>query len=298
LCFVALIAALAVARTRPFLLERYKRLREASDVYALPPPEQTVVFSLGYRAALADLLFAHVLVAYGLHFQDKRRFDFVGRYIDTMNALDPIFVEPYRFADTLLVISPTPPRLEDYVKAKEILERGVKNLPYNTELWLVAGQYMAYVARPHLPDEAMKARWGKRGAELLARACELASENESIPYHCISAARLFHKAGEREAAIRSLERLLAVTDDPEIERLALGYLAKHLSEREEERQQARRQAFRERWGKDLAFASKDLLLVIGPDFDTSLCAGPDRPEGHECATSWRDWAQRVDRSDD
>jgi tetratricopeptide (TPR) repeat protein len=294
LCFVALIAALAVARTRPLLVDRYRRLHEASDFYPLPSPEQTVVLSLGYRAALADLLFAHVLVSYGLHFQDKRRFDFVGRYIDTMNALDPIFVEPYRFADTLLVISPKAPRLEDYVKAKDILERGIANLPYDTELWLVAGQYMAYVARPHLPDEAMKARWGKRGAELLARACELASENEAIPYHCISAARLFHKAGEREAAIRSLERLLAVTDDPEIERLALGYLAKHLSEREEERQQTRRQAFRERWGKDLAFASKDLLLVLGPDFDTSRCAGPEHAKQPECATSWRDWAQQID----
>ena len=96
----------------------------------------------------------------------------VARY-DASGALDPTFVEPYRFADTLLVISPRPPRLEDYVKATEILERGVKNLPYDTELWLVAGQYMAYVARPHLPDEAMKARWGKRGAELLARANEV-----------------------------------------------------------------------------------------------------------------------------
>jgi tetratricopeptide (TPR) repeat protein len=291
---VAVAAVGAIAFVRPAAAERFHRLRTTADVYPLPPPEQTVVASLGFRAALADALFAHVLVSYGLHFQEKRRFEFVGDYLDAMNALDPTFRDPYRFADTFLTMQPEPPRLEQYVKAREIVLRGTANRPYDTELWLSAGQYLAYLAPPYLPTEQMRREWKIEGARLLSRACELASKNQNVPYHCISAAALLENVGEREAAIESLTRLLAVTDDPEIEKMALGYLQRKLSERQSDKEKRRRDAFRAAWKGDLPFISKDLMLLIGPRVDTSACAGPTHPGGGACASTWRDWALRVD----
>jgi hypothetical protein len=85
---LALLACTAVALMRPGLAARFHRLRVTSDVYPFGSPEQVIVQSLGYRAALADAIFAHVRVSYGLHFQEHRRFEFVAT-IDTVTTLDP-----------------------------------------------------------------------------------------------------------------------------------------------------------------------------------------------------------------
>src|SRR5690606_9161983 len=83
------LSAAGIHFTRTALADPFQRLKITSDVYPLPSPEQTVVLSLGYRAALADLLYAHVLVSYGLHFREKLLFESVGDYLDTINELDP-----------------------------------------------------------------------------------------------------------------------------------------------------------------------------------------------------------------
>jgi tetratricopeptide (TPR) repeat protein len=292
---VLFFAATAIGVLRPRLADRFHRLKVESDVYTLPAPEQAVAMSLGYRAAFADLIFAHVLVSYGLHFQEKRRFEFVGNYLDTVNALDPKFRDPYRFADTLLTLGPVAAREQDYDKAREILERGLRELPHDAELHSTVGQFMAYLAPSRFSDPEKKLAWRMAGARFLARACELSGTNEAVPYHCITAADLFTRAGEREASIHFLERVLAVTDDEGVRRLALGYLEKQVGEREHERVQRRIDAFRERWASDLPFVGKDRLLVVGPAFDIAACAGSD-PQQPECATSWRDWALRLDSS--
>lgn len=291
---VALVAALGIAVVRPVVAARFHKLRVMADVYPLATPEQMVVASLGWRSALADAIFAHVLVSYGLHFQEKRRFEFVGDYLDTVNALDPEFREPYRFADTLLVLSPERPRLEHYEKARQILLRGLARLPYDTELWLTAGQYLAYLAPSNLPTQEMRNGWRLEGAKILSRACELASNNGNVPYHCIAAASLLESAGEREAAIRSLERLLAVTDDPEIERMAAGYLEKKLGDRNKEQDERRRALFRDAWKADLPFVPKNEILVLGPSTDVARCAGPGHSDELACATTWADWARLAD----
>lgn len=293
---VLVASIIVVGLVRPSLAARYQRLRTTSDVYPFGSPDQVVVESLGYRAALADAIFAHVLVSYALHFQEGRRFEFVGDYLDTMTTLDPTFRDPYRFADTLLVLSPEKPRLEDYQRAREILLRGLKNRPYDTELWLTAGQYLSYLAPPYLNDANLARAWRLEGAKLLARACELANKNENVPYNCIAAAGLLEKAGEREAAILALKRLVAVTEDPEIQKLALGYLGKRLNERAKEIAERRIEQFRAARNADLPFVTKDALLVIGPRFDAARCAGEHGPEREGCATSWKTWRERLERA--
>jgi hypothetical protein len=88
---VAVLGAIAVGSLRAPLVAKFAKARERSDVYSLPKPDQVVVASLGYRAAVADYLFAHVLVWHGLHFAEKRRLDFAAEYLDTIVTLDPRF---------------------------------------------------------------------------------------------------------------------------------------------------------------------------------------------------------------
>jgi hypothetical protein len=292
LIVLAACAIIATVRTRA--VDRFRRAGESADVYPLPPPEQTVTASLGYRSALADFLFAHVLVEYGIHAAEHRRLEFAGEYIDTINALDPTFREPYRFADTMLVTT-SPVTLENWQKAREIFLRGLENRPYDTELWSTAGQFLAYLAAPYMPTPELKRAYRLEGAKIMARACELASDNGNVPYQCITAAGIFNDAGEREAAIDAARRVLQVTDDPEIEKTELAFLRKKLDEREAEDTERRKTLFRTAWMSDLPFVSKNKLLVIGPHLDALACAGIERAEAPECAATWKSWARHADR---
>jgi hypothetical protein len=291
----ALLAAsvAGIGFSRSWLFPRFIKLREKSDVYALPKPDQVVVASLGYRSALADLLFAHVLVWHGLHFQEKRRLEFAADYLDTVSALDPTFREPYYYGDTLIAMQPMPPTREDYWRARKLLERGLENRPGDTELWLSAGQFMAYVAAPWLPDEKEKAEWKLAGARVLARACELVGSNQNIPFHCITAASLFTKAGEREATIQFLERVLSVSDDEEIRDMATRWLQVALGEQARERLQVRANRLRNAWRADLPFVNLTQELVLGPPIAADRCAGLGQTSS-ACATTWRQWRERAE----
>lgn len=284
-----LLAALVIGGLRPSLAGRYESVKRGTDPLLLPPPEQMLVGSLGYRAAVADVLFAHVLVWYGQHLRQKLRFEFVSHYLDIVTTLDPTFREPYYYGDALITLQTQAPSREDYEAARRLLERGLKHRPYDAELWLVTGQFLAYVAPPYLGDEAAAAAWRMEGARKLARACDLVGTNENLPYHCITAAGLFDRAGDRASMIRFLERVVAVVDDPEIQALALGYLSRARSEEERERLAQRKAAFDEAWKSDLPAVNRTKALVIGPGFDPGRCAGL----GASCVTSWRAWAEAL-----
>jgi hypothetical protein len=263
-------------------------VKTQSDVLVLPSGSQVLVGSLGYRAALADWIFAHVLVSYGLHLKEKRRFEFIAHYLDVASTLDPKFREPYYYADTLITMQAKASTRADYDAARRLLERGLKERPYDTELWLVGGQFLAYIAPPYLKDPKVADEYRLAGAKILARTCELVGNNENIPYHCITAASLLDKAGDRDAMVRFLERSVGVIDDPELQKLALGYLAKAQGESARERVAQRHEAFDRTWKGELPFIGRNKALVLGPGFDPALCAG----SAEACVTSWREWGER------
>src|SRR6187431_3064423 len=190
------LAALSVNALRRPLSERFLAVKVQNDVFALPPPSQVVAMSLGYRSALADLIFAHVLVSSGIHFQEKRNFEFVGKYIETINELDPKFEVPYRMADGLLTLQAKAVGPEAYRQARRILERGMREFPFDQALWTSAGQFFAYLGPTIFTDTKEQDEWRLAGARTLARACELVGSNENIPHQCVIAAGLLTKSGE------------------------------------------------------------------------------------------------------
>jgi hypothetical protein len=248
--------------------------------------------SLGWRAAAADLIYSHVRVSYGLHLEEKRRFEYVANYLDVVTTLDPKFRAPYKYADTMLTLQAAKPRWQDYVEARRLLERGMENFPYDQELWTTAGQFLAYLAPAATEDPKVKEEWRLEGARRMARACELVSDNENLPFHCITAAQIFSAAGKREATRSFLERVLAVTEDEEIRRLALGYLEAVIGEQTKDEVAERVGRFEKVWRADLGFTKKDTLLIVGPPFDPYACAGLSGARSDACATSWRAWGEQ------
>ena len=76
------VAALGVRSVRSSLFDIERRVNAKHDVYFMPPAKQLVNLSLGYKAALADVLWAHVRVSSGLHTFERRRFENLVRLYD------------------------------------------------------------------------------------------------------------------------------------------------------------------------------------------------------------------------
>ncbi len=289
----AMLAALATLFfVQPRMLSRFQALKVTSDVYTLPSPDHVIVASLGYRSAMADLIFAHTLVSSGLHLEQKRRFEYVADYLDTVIALDPKFYDTYHFADSLITVQTVAPTWQDYQRTAKILERGLVEYPYDPELWTNAGQWFAYVAWSWIPPEEQDA-WRKRGAEIMARACEMGSTDSSITRRCVAAATVFNKLGEHEAMIEFLQRILILAEDEDTRQKAQNYLNVHLHGRAKELANQRVKRFQEAWANDFTFVSRDLLLVLGPRFSMAECVGEKHASRLDCATSWKSWHEAA-----
>ncbi len=263
------------------------------DLYILPNPDRLAVMSLGYRAALADLLWGHVRVWSGIAFVEKRRLTHGGEYLDTINALDPKFRDPYVGADTMLTFQAVPTPKEDYHKAREILERGVENRPDDAGLWLQLGQFVGAVAPAHLADlesEEVALAWEADGARYVARACELGASDPSITRFCLLATHLYSKLGKEQALEAFLERVLTLSDSPETREEALNVLAGIRGKRTRTEARERYETLRATQESDLPFVSRALYTALAPPFETWECsglpAGSDRTDAADCATRW------------
>jgi hypothetical protein len=273
--------------------------KETTEEFLLPPPEQLARASLGYRAALADYLWAHVLVTQGLRLNERRRFATITDYLTAITHLDPDFREPYRLADTLTTMQTKSATVEDLRAARRVMERGAERFPDDAEIHLVTGQFLAFVAPASYlrdrPDEASE--WRLAGARYLARAAELGSHDASIAWRAIGGAGTLHRAGERQATIDFYVKALAVTEDEELAANIRRHLAGLLGEAAADRERQRRATFEALSRRGYPSAPPSLVLAGGPPFDPASCAGgtaSSRWGEARCATSWRDWVPRMD----
>lgn len=288
---LAAIAVVASVRGRLATVE--ERAKETSDVYVLPPPKDVVTLSLGYRAALADYLWSHVLVSQGLHTVERRRFDNLTRLLDTINELDPEFRDPYLLTDALVTFQAVETPHHEVVKAREIMERGVKNRPLDAELWLVLGQFVGFVAPgSYLTDPQEIESWRAAGAQYLARAAELGGDDANISWSALGGAGILGRSGNRDAQIRFYQRTLAVTDDEQLKEKARSFLAKLLGEEQAEAERRRALELEALRRRDLPTVRRTMMLLLGPPRDPAWCAGTAHAAELECSHTWKEWSER------
>jgi hypothetical protein len=290
---LALASVLVVGGVRAPLADAHRHVRETSDIYVLPPPDQVATLSLGYRAALADVLWAHVLVSQGLHTFQKRRFENLSLFLDSINELDPTFRDPYLLADTLFTFQTNTTPREEVLKARAVMERGTRNLPLDGELWLSLGQFVAFIAPSgYLTDPAEKAQWRLDGARMLARAAELGGSDANISWQALAGAGILSRAGERDAAINFLRRTIAVTDDLELKARSQRQLDQLTGEQKLDLDKQKQERIADIWRRELPFVKPTLFLVLGPPFDPWGCAGTAQSAAPSCALTWRSFADQ------
>lgn len=298
-------AAVVLAFVREPAAITHHRVKETSDVYSLPPPEEMVAMSLGHRAAVADYLWATVLVEQGLHTQEKRRFENMPYLIETINTLDPTFRDPYLLVEALTVFQVNGVPEDDIRRARVVLERGVQNLPNDPEMLTAAGSFIGLMApSSYLSDPAEKEKWTVEGAAYLARASELGDDKKLIGWQALGGFSLLRKTGRHREAIQFLQNALAGTDDEELRERIKSTLDKltesdtAIAKSEQKRQM---QAFRWRadrfdqiWRATYPLASRTGALVMGPPYDSAYCAGGKHREDERCAQDWAGWAARIE----
>lgn len=286
--------AVVVGLVRPRAVQLHQDLGKSPEVYKLPAVEHLQLMSLGYRSALADLLFGSTLVTAGIHFAERRIFEYLDHYLEAIVALEPEYRDAYYYADSLLTLSTVEMPKRNYRIARDFQEKGRRLFPDDAMLWMSSGQFVAYLAPPHLPPEEDPNEWRRYGAQVLDQGCSLWPDQTDLPYTCLSAATILSREGEMEASIESLRRLVAIADDPQVRQEAEARLTNLLSVQQAEEVRRRGQLLGELQGADLPFVSRTLYQLLGPPSQVKDCV--ERAEGEadaSCASSFRAWDELV-----
>lgn len=300
----AVIAALQEPTAR-----HCRDVKEQTEVYVLPPPEQLAVMTLGYRSAVADLMWADVLVTQGFRLQEKRHYDTLIEQLQGITYLDPQFREPYRVGDALVTFQMTPAKVEDAHAVRRLLELGVKNRPLDAELWQNLGSFVAFLAPSSILEdpEEIKA-WKRDGAAYLERSVELSGDNTNQIWRALGGGVNLSQLGYRDAAVRFYKKVLSITSDEELRAKAEEKL-RQIDEStaptteetaanvQQERLEVRRTKYldwkeklmRRRWFPALTL---NAMRVLGPAAPPALCAG-GQSDDPICATDWKTWTERT-----
>ncbi len=278
------VSALGVARLQPRLAHAVHVVKENDDVNVLPPPAELKALTLGYDATTADILWSQLLVQYGMHWQERRNFH-PDPYIDAILGLDPTLGSVYRFADTLLCYRPLHGTDADARKTRLVLEEGTRQRPWDYEVWLEYGQFLAFLAPSFLTaaSDAEKDAWRRDGALAIMKAVELGADSRLG----LSAATVLQRSGETRAAIEGLLRDYAVNhDDPEKAEEIKRKLTRLSALQENDAQEKAMGAIDSAWRAGWDLLPRTQVLLLGPMPDVARCAGLAADADPSCAHDW------------
>jgi hypothetical protein len=284
------VGAAAIPLVQPRLAATVKAVRAGDDAAALPPPRQLRAMSSGYRSAVADLLWAKMLVEQGVRRDEKRTFEALTQYLDAIIELEPDHQTLYQFVDTLLIYPPGRVGTEaDARKARTYLERGIKERPDDHDLWLRYGQFIAFLGPGYLSNEEEIERWRTDGALAIARAVDLGASTDRT----LAASSLLAKAGKTKATIRQLQNHYALTEDGDTRQQILLRLQKLHAEQAAEDLAGERveveaivRVLEEERRTRYPFLTKGEARLVGPYRDPALCAGPAAYAIRGCPNDW------------
>ena len=278
---VAFLGIVAIARVQPGLAANVHKLHQRDDAFYLPPPANLKLMTLGHHAAATDLLWALIILENGQHWVERRPFKTVSRYVDEIIEMEPDFQNIYLYVDTIVLFTYGGANEDDARAVRRYLERGIKERPYDPDVWLHYGQSIAFFCTSFLKDEAEIDRWRTDGAHAIMHAVELGAAAD----RSLAATTILEKAQDAEVTDR-VARVYALTDDPETRRQILGKLTRYKGDFAPTIAiDAIEREWRERW----PFLSRGQALLVGPERPPDACAGAQSYASAECPRDWADF---------
>lgn len=186
------------------------------DVLYVPPVDSLQWMSMGYREALADLLWVRALIYTGEHLKDPE-VAAVDRYVEAINGLSPRFRRAYLWGGITAVYGGQSVITRDMVdRAIAIYRRGLAQFPESHELLYPFGMLLLNQV-PSTPgyekDEIDSFR--SEGIEAIRRAAAFGADPLVRQY----AATLIAEHGADELAIQFLETQLSQAQDEDHRRM-------------------------------------------------------------------------------
>lgn len=216
---VGLVLLCALAALRPLRLRanaHFDATQRYEDVYYVPPPGWLRVFSLGYDAALADLLWMRGLIYFGDEVKHRGKVAHALDYADAVLTLDPYFKKAYQWAGTVGMYKPIErgqkptTTVADVEAAIVFLRRGARQFPDDGELAWDLGASVLFELVPMVENSEKQERLRREGVEQLQTAARLGG---GPPWLALSNAAQLQRLGSEAQAIRHLEEMYSLVSD-------------------------------------------------------------------------------------
>jgi hypothetical protein len=260
-CLVVVTLGLAGDRAREHAQEQYARAQTYEDVYYLPPPNELILFSLGHRSALADLVWMKGLVYFGDEIHHRGNVANLFRYADAVLALDDHFVRVYRWVASGAIYRTGDVTVEDVRQAIRYLERAVRLFPDDPELAWDLGATYAYELVPMLPVGPAREEARRQSLAHL----EMAALHGAGPaWLGLQTASQLNSLGRKEQAVQHLQDLYAATSDPAMKEELGRRLATLQTEAYVEAMRAADEELEAKRKRDFPYLKTSLYLVVGP----------------------------------
>lgn len=220
--------------------ERRAQIPAAEDLMVLPPPGYLRPMSVGYREALADLVWIRALIFAGENLGSSQG-ALVERYVEGITTLAPRFVRPYVWGGITSIYGGSAAVDRAMVERSiAIYSRGLDQFPDNHELLYARGMLRTHqVGSTPGYSEQERAESFARGVADIRRAAAHGADPLVRRY----AATLVADGATDRLAITFLESQLAQTDDEDHRRL----LRRKLGELSGRESVARIEAIRDRF---------------------------------------------------
>jgi hypothetical protein len=230
------------------------------DRYYLPPAHWLPLMSLGFRAALADLIWCRSLVYFGEELVHKGAVKYAFDYTDAVLALDSDFRSAYVWIGTASFYRTADAAYADGLRASTYLKRAAARWPNDGDLRWRYGAYLRFELAPLLKEGPEKERLIALSAPHLAVAASLGA---GPPWLALNSSSLLERVGKTEQAIRHLEEVYGTIQDEKTKKVIEARLAALRSQSFVEALRAANKEFEETRLASYPYLSPGLFMLIG-----------------------------------
>lgn len=220
--FVLAVAGLAALAhvSHESVRERRAEFPRDADLLYLPPPHHLAVMSLGYREAMADLVWVRAVVFAG-DSEGGANWSWIMKYLEAIFELSPQFRRPYEWGGVAFVYTGAEIDREMIDRAVALYRRGLAAYPEDHELLFALGMLLTRDVQTIPGYDADEREAAKaEGADLIRKAAAFGAPPLVRQY----AATLVDEFVSDQLAIQFLESQLLEADNEAYRRLLLRKL--------------------------------------------------------------------------
>ena len=231
------------------------------DRYYLPPARWLPLLSLGFRAALADLIWCRSLVYFGEEMVHKGAVKYAFDYTDAVLALDPDFRAAYVWIGTASLYRTVENSYQDGLRASAYLKRATARWPNDGDLHWRYGAYLRFELAPLLPEGREKDRLIALASPHLTVAASLGA---GPAWLALNSSALLERVGQTEQAIRHLEEVYGTVQDEATKAAIEERLTNLRSQAFVAALRAANKEFEEQRRASYPYLTPGLFMLIGP----------------------------------